>query len=213
MFDQLYIIFIFFLVSAIVGVPVENSQNQTSTNSIIGSISKFIPTRPKCTDPIYTKYKSSVCITRKVARVSCESYDLSGTIVNLNFSCGDGQSCIDITSNDTFCVSSNNPLARQWENNHADGRVCSAPILLVPPQMSFNLVAGITTYSTTGDPIQVRSLELTYDDKTSLNFTEQTNNFSLTIKKENFSHYMSFCFSAGTLQEVQAVVSLAYVLL
>ncbi|PKY15668.1 hypothetical protein RhiirB3_466870 [Rhizophagus irregularis] len=208
MFAQLYIIYIFFfLFSAVVGIPVENFQNQTfSTNSII-------PTRPKCTDPIYTKYKSSVCATRKSVRVSCESYDLPGTVVDTNFSCGEGESCIDITSNDAFCVDENSGLAQEWENNHVDGRVCSAPVLLVPPDKSFKLVAGITAYSTTGDPIQVQSLSAKYDDKDSDDYTEQKNKFSFNIKQENFSHYIKFCFAAGTQEEVQAVASLGYVLL
>ncbi|PKK70424.1 hypothetical protein RhiirC2_830132 [Rhizophagus irregularis] len=211
MFAQLYIIYIFFLFSAVVGVPVENLQNQTfSTDSFLG---KLIPTKPKCTDPIYTKYRSSVCATRKSVRVSCESYDLPGTIVDTNFSCGEGESCIDITSNDAFCVDENSKLAQKWENNHVDGRVCSAPVLLVPPPKFFQLAAGITTYSTTGDPIQVQSLEARYDDKNSDDYTEQQNNYSFNIKQENFSHYISFCFTAGTSQEVQAVAALGYVVL
>ncbi|RGB41678.1 hypothetical protein C1646_738973 [Rhizophagus diaphanus] len=155
-------------VSAVVGVPVENLRNQTfSTDSI-----KFIPTKPRCTDPIYTKYISSVCATRKSARVTCESYDLPGTIVDTHFSCGEGESCIDITSNDAFCVDENSKLVQEWENNHVDGRVCSAPVLIVPPPNLFSLAAGITTYSTTGDPIQVTSLEARYDDKNSDDYTE-----------------------------------------
>ncbi|RIA79485.1 hypothetical protein C1645_840574 [Glomus cerebriforme] len=215
MFAKLYIIYIFFLVSAVVGVPIENSQNQTaSPDSLIGDLSKFLPVKPRCTDPIYTKYKSSACLTRKVARVTCESYDLPGTVVDIDFSCEEGRACIDITSNDAFCVDSNSNLAREWENNHVDGRVCSQPVLLVPPPKFFQLTAGVTTYSTTGEPIQVQSIELRYDDKTANeDYKEQTNNFGVVIKRENFSHYLSFCFSTGTPQEVQAVASLAYVLL
>ncbi|RGB41674.1 hypothetical protein C1646_751847 [Rhizophagus diaphanus] len=158
MFAQLYIIYIFFfLVSAVVGIPVEKLQNQTfSTNS---------------------------------------------------------ESCIDITSNDAFCVDENSGLAQEWENNHVDGRVCSAPVLLVPPDKSSKLVAGITAYSTTGDPIQVQSLSAKYDDKDSDDYTEQKNKFSFNIKQENFSHYIKFCFAAGTQEEVQAVASLGYLLL
>jgi hypothetical protein len=144
-----------------------------------------------------------------VVKVTCEFYDLPGTVVENNFSCADGESCIDITSNDAFCVDENSNLAREWENNHVDGRVCSAPVLLIPPPKFFVFAAGIITYSTTGDPIQVQSLEARYDDKTSQDYTEQNNNFNFIVQKENYSHYISFCFSAGTSQEVQAVATLA----
>ncbi|EXX67989.1 uncharacterized protein OCT59_027295 [Rhizophagus irregularis] len=145
MFAQLYIIYFFFLVSAVVGVPVENLQNQTS--STVSLLGKVIPTKPTCTDPIYRKYKSSACVTRKTVRVSCESYDLPGTVVDTNFYCADGESCIDMTSNDAICVNENINSVREWENNHVDGRVCSEPVLLVkPPTKYFHLVAGITAY-------------------------------------------------------------------
>ncbi|CAG8550691.1 hypothetical protein GLOIN_2v1768023 [Rhizophagus irregularis DAOM 181602=DAOM 197198] len=187
MFAQLYIIYFFFLVSAVVGVPVENLQNQTS--STVSLLGKVIPTKPTCTDPIYRKYKSSACVTRKTVRVSCESYDLPGTVVDTNFYCADGESCIDMTSNDAICVNENINSVREWENNHVDGRVCSEPVLLVKPPTK-------------------------YDDNPSANeYTELTNNYSFTIKKENFSHYMRFCFVAGTSEEVQAVGALGYVFL
>ncbi|CAB5375207.1 unnamed protein product [Rhizophagus irregularis] len=134
MFAQLYIIYFFFLVSAVVGIPVVNLQNKTfSTDSPV-------PTRPKCTDPNNAKYKSSACATRK------------------------------------------------------------------------SLVAGITTYSTTGDPIVVAELIARYDDKNS-DYAYQKNNYTFTIKQENFSKNMNFCFIAHSSEEVQAVASLAYVLM
>ncbi|CAB4478468.1 unnamed protein product [Rhizophagus irregularis] len=93
-----------------------------------------------------------------------------------------------MTSNDAICVNENINSIREWENNHVDGRVCSEPVLLVkPPTKYFHLVAGITAYSTTGDPIQVQTLETRYDDNPSANeYTEQTNNYSFTIKKKIF---------------------------
>ncbi|PKK62377.1 hypothetical protein RhiirC2_790465 [Rhizophagus irregularis] len=181
MFAQLYIIYFFFLVSAVVGIPVVNLQNKTfSTDSPV-------PTRPKCTDPNNAKYKSSACATRKSVRVSC-------TAVDTNFSCGDGESCVNITSNDAFCVDDNS--AQEWENNHDPEK----------------LVAGITTYSTTGDPIVVAELIARYDDKNS-DYAYQKNNYTFTIKQENFSKNMNFCFIAHSSEEVQAVASLAYVLM
>ncbi|CAB4373630.1 uncharacterized protein OCT59_027303 [Rhizophagus irregularis] len=205
MFAQLYIIYIFFLVSAAVGIPVVNLQNQTfSTDGLV-------PTRPKCTDPNNAKYKSSVCATRKLARVSCESNDNPGTVVDTNFSCGDGESCVDITSNDVLCVDENNALV--WENNHYSGFACSAPVLLVPPHESFQLVAGMTTYSTTGDPIQVVVLLAKYGDNESREFVGHQNNFTFAINQGNFSKNLSFCFAAGNEEEIQAVASLGYVLL
>ncbi|PKC00045.1 hypothetical protein RhiirA5_505399 [Rhizophagus irregularis] len=205
MFAQLYIIYIFFLVSAVVGIPVVNLQNQSfSTDGLVS-------TRPKCTDPNNAKYKSSVCATRKSVRVSCESYNNPGTAVDTNFSCGDDESCVDIDSNDAFCV--DDKSAQLWENNQNFERVCSASVLLTPPQETFQLVAGMTTYSTTGDPIQVLSLEVRYDDNDSDDFVLQENNYSLTIKQENFSRKISFCFFAGTQEKVQAAASLAYVLM
>ncbi|CAB4426233.1 unnamed protein product [Rhizophagus irregularis] len=202
MFAQLYIIYIFFLVSAVVGIPVVNLQNQTfSTDSLV-------PTRPKCTDPNNAKYKSSVCATRKSVRVSCESYNHPGTAIDTNFSCGDGESCVDITSNDAFCVDDNS--AQEWGNNQGIFRICSAPVLLAPPQESFQLVAGMTTYSIKGEPIKVVFLEVRYDSD---DHVKQENNYSLTIKQENFSRQISFCFTTGNPVEVQAVASLAYILM
>ncbi|CAB4479056.1 unnamed protein product [Rhizophagus irregularis] len=188
------LIYIFFLVSAVVGIPVVNLQNQTfSTDSPV-------PTRPKCTDPNNAKYKSSACATRKSVRVSCEPYDHPGTAVDTNFSCGDGESCVSITSNDAFCVDDNS--AQEWGNNHDPEKVCSAPVLLAPPQESFQLVAGMTTYSTTGDPIKVFELIAIYDDK-NFDHAYQQNNHTFTIKQENFSKNMNFCFIAHSSEEVQ----------
>ncbi|PKY40666.1 hypothetical protein RhiirA4_454088 [Rhizophagus irregularis] len=62
-----------------------------------------------------------------------------------------------LPSNDAFCVDDNS--AQEWENNHDDEKVCSAPGLLTPPAVSFQLVAGITTYSTAGDPIQLKEVQ------------------------------------------------------
>ncbi|CAB4387559.1 unnamed protein product [Rhizophagus irregularis] len=82
----------------------------------------------------------------------------------------------------------------------------------MPPHETFQLVAGITTYSTTGDPIVVAELIARYDDKNS-DYAYQKNNYTFTIKQENFSKNMNFCFIAHSSEEVQAVASLAYVLM
>ncbi|EXX63374.1 uncharacterized protein OCT59_027310 [Rhizophagus irregularis] len=205
MFAQLYIIYIFFLVSAVVGIPVVNLQNQTF------STDGFVSARPKCTDPKNAKYKSSACATRKSVRVSCESFDHPGTAVDTNFSCGDGESCVDIDSNDAFCV--DDKSAQLWDNDHESIFACSAPVLLVPPHKSFQLVAGMTTYSTNGNPIQVFELIAKYDDHFSDDFLFFKNHFTFPIKQENFSKKLSFCFHPGSFEEVQAVASLAYVLM
>jgi hypothetical protein len=205
MFAQLYIIYIFFLVSAVVGIPVINLQNQTF------STDGFVSARPKCTDPKNAKYKSSACATRKSVRVSCESFDHPGTAVDTNFSCGDGDSCVNIAPNDAFCVDDSS--AQVWDNKNENEFACSAPVSLVPPHKSFQLVAGMTTYSTTGDPIRVAELEVRYDDNDSDDFVLQENNYTLPIKQEDFSKKLSFCFYPGSNEEVQTVGSLAYVLM
>ncbi|CAB4373342.1 unnamed protein product [Rhizophagus irregularis] len=208
MFAQLYIIYIFFLVSAVVGIPVVNLQNQTF--SIDGSA---VPTRPKCTDPNNAKYKSSTCATRKSVRVSCESFSKPGTPVDTNFSCGDGDSCVNITPNDAFCVDDSS--AQVWDNKNQNLAVCSAPVTLVPPHVSFQLVAGMTTYSTTGDPIRVAGLSARYGEGQSSRSESiyQENEYTFPIKQEEFSNKLTFCFYPGSNEEVQAVASLAYVLM
>ncbi|PKK69236.1 hypothetical protein RhiirC2_866853 [Rhizophagus irregularis] len=194
---------------SVVGIPVVNLQDQIF--SIDGSA---VPTRPKCTDPNNAKYKSSTCATRKSVRVSCESFSQPGTPVDTNFSCGDGDSCVNITPNDAFCVDDSS--AQVWDNKNENKVVCSAPVSLVPPHVSFQLVAGITTYSTTGDPIRVAELQAKYDDNNSNIYTDykyQENNYTFPIKQEDFSTKLSFCFYPGSNEEVQAVGSLAYVLM
>ncbi|CAB4435136.1 unnamed protein product [Rhizophagus irregularis] len=205
MFAQLYIIYIFFLVSAVVGIPVVNLQNQTF------STDGFVSARPKCTDPKNAKYKSSICATRKTVRVSCESFDHPGTAVDTNFSCGDGESCVDIDSNDSFCA--DDKSAQLWDNDHKKAYACSAPVLLVPPHKSFQLAAGITTYSTNGNLIQVAELTAKYDDHFSNEYVIDTNRYTFPIKQEDYSKKLSFCFHPGSFEEVQAVASLAYVLM
>ncbi|PKC60697.1 hypothetical protein RhiirA1_539656 [Rhizophagus irregularis] len=209
MFTQLYI-YIFFLVSAVVGIPVVNLQNQTF--SIDGSA---VPTRPKCTDPNNAKYKSSTCATRKSVRVSCESFSQPGTPVDTNFSCGDGDSCVNITPNDAFCVDDNS--AQVWDSKNENKVVCSAPVLLVPPHVSFQLVAGMTTYAKSGDPIRVAELQARYSNEQSsiplsADYIYQENNYTFPIKQEDFSNTLYFCFYPGSNEEAQAVGSLAYVL-
>ncbi|CAB4444604.1 unnamed protein product [Rhizophagus irregularis] len=211
MFTQLYIIYIFFLISAVVGIPVVNLQNQTF--SIDGSA---VSTRPKCTDPNNAKYKSSTCATRKSVRVSCETFSKPGTPVDTNISCEDGDSCVNITPNDAFCVDDNS--AQVWDSKNKNKVICSAPVLLVPPHKSFQLVAGMTTYANSGDPIRVAELEARYSNEHSRipfapDHINQDNKYTFPIKQEYYSNDMYFCFYPGSNVEVQAVGSLAYVLM
>ncbi|PKB98101.1 hypothetical protein RhiirA5_404056 [Rhizophagus irregularis] len=73
----------------------------------------------------------------------------------------------------------------------------------------------MTTYSTTGDPIRVAELAARYGEGQSSRFESvyQGNEYTFSIKQEDFSNKLSFCFYPGSNEEVQAVASLAYVLM
>ncbi|CAG8550657.1 uncharacterized protein OCT59_027293 [Rhizophagus irregularis] len=186
MFTQLYIIYIFFLVSAVIGIPVVNLQNQTF--SIDGSA---VPTRPKCTDPNNAKY---TCATRKSVRVSCESFSQPGTPVDTNFSCGDGDSCVNITPNDAFCVDDNSS-AQVWDSKNEikswNDNICK--------------IWGVAE-------LQARYSNEQSSIPLSADYIYQENNYTFPIKQEDFSNTLYFCFYPGSNEEVQAVGSLAYVL-